>query len=291
MRVKFKREIRFSIFVYNIFSGSIKDCTSVIETAFSSLKGRQKWCKILIDEIHIKPSMQYQGGHVVGFSEDQPDEAAKTVLSFMVSPLMGGPAFIARLIPVHSLDHNMIFDQIQQLLKIIHDCSGFVYLVMTDNLRANQSLFQKMHDFYGSKSLWSVNHPINNEEFEELFVLCDPTHLLKNIRNNWVTEKTRTLKFTCPETGRNVVAKWSDLVAIYNEEMSSFIKHTRINYASLYPTNFEKQKVALALNIFNEKTVAALKLRKCDDTALFVEHVTKMWNMLNIKTPHDGTKR
>ena len=161
---------------------------------------------------------------------------------------------------------------------------------MTDNLRANQSLFQKMHDFYGSKSLWSVNHPISNGEFEELFVLYDPTHLLKNIRNNWVTEKTRTLKFTCPETGRNVVAKWSDLVAIYNEEMSSFIKHTRINYASLYPTNFEKQKVALVLNIFNEKTVAALKLRKCDDTALFVEHVTKMWNMLNIKTPHDGTK-
>ena len=227
---------------------------------------------------------------MVGFSEDQPDKAAKTVLSFKVSPLMGGPAFIARLIPVHSLDHNMIFDQIQQLLKIIHDCSGFVYLVMTDNLRANQSLFQKMHDFYGSKSLWSVNHPINNEEFEELFVLYDPTHLLKNIRNNWVTEKTRTLKFTCPVTGRNVVAKWSDLVAIYNEEMSSFIKHTRINYASLYPTNFEKQNVALVLKIFNEKTVAALKLRKCDDTALFFEHVTKMWNMLNIKTPHDGTK-
>ena len=58
-----------------------------------------------------------------------------------------------------------------------------------------------------------------------------------------------------------------------------------------------RSKVALILNIFNErsfsaatKTVAALKLRKCDDTALFVEHVTKMWNMLNIKTPHDGTK-
>ena len=53
--------------------------------------------------------------------------------------------------------------------------------------------------------------------------------------------------------------------------------------------NFEKQKVSIVLNIFNEKTVAALMLRKCDDTAVFVEHVTRMWNMLNIKTSRDGT--
>ena len=168
-------------------SGSIKDCKSVIKSAF--LKGRQKWCKILIVEIHIKPSIQYQGGHVVGFSNDQPDKPAKTILSFMVSPLMGGPAFIARLIPVYSLNHELIFDPINHLIKIIHDSSGFVYLVRTDNLKANQSLFHKMHDVYGNKSLWFVNYPIHNEEFEELFVIYDPTHLLKNIHSNWVTEK------------------------------------------------------------------------------------------------------
>ena len=169
---------------------------------------------------------------------------------------MGGPSFIARLIPIYSLDHELLFDQINRLIKIINDCSGYVYLVMTDTLRANQSLFHKMHEFYGSKSLWSVTHPINNEEFEELFVLYDATHLFKNIRNNWVTEKTRRLKFVCRETGRNVVAKWSNLVTIYKEEQSSSIEQTNITFASLYPTNFEKQKVSLVLNIFNEKTVA-----------------------------------
>ena len=242
-----KFDLRFEfLHIFLFVLGSIKDCSSVIQTAFSSLKGHQKWCKILIDKIHIKPSIQYQGGHVVGFSDDQPEKAAKTVLSFMVSPLMGGPAFIARLIPVHSLNSELMFDQINQLLKIIHDASGYVYLVMTDNFKANQSLFKKMHDVYGSKTLWSVNHPVKNEEFEELFMLYDPTHLLKNIRNNWVTEKTRCLKFVCPETGKNVVAKWSDLATIYKEEQSFILKQThKITYASLYPTNFEKQKVFL----------------------------------------------
>ena len=46
----------------------------------------------------MKPSIQYQGFHVVGFTDEEPDKAAKTVLSFMVSPLMCGPSFIARLI-------------------------------------------------------------------------------------------------------------------------------------------------------------------------------------------------
>ena len=82
-----------------------------------------------------------------------------------------------------------------------------------------------MHEFYSSnKALWAVTHPINNEEFEELFVLYDPTHLFKNIRNNWITEKTRCLKFVCPETGRDVVAKWADLVARYKVEQSSLIR-------------------------------------------------------------------
>ena len=96
------------------------------------------------------------------------------------------------------------------------------------------------------------------------------------------------MKFVCSETGRNVVAKWSDLDAIYKEEQSSSIKQTNITFASLYPTNFEKQEVSLVFNIFTEKTVAALSLCKCDDTAVFVEHVTRIWNMLNIKTPRDG---
>ena len=109
-------------------SVSIKDCKSVIKSAFSSLKGHKKWCKILIDEIHIKPPIQYQGSHS-GFSNDQPGKPAKTILYFMVSPLMGGPAFIARLIPVYSLDHELIFDQRNHLIKTIHDSSGFVYLV------------------------------------------------------------------------------------------------------------------------------------------------------------------
>ena len=44
----------------------------------------------------------------------------------------------------------------------------------------------------------------------------------------------------------------------------------------------------LACDIFNEKTVASLEKRNLVDTAIFVKMVTRMWNMINIKSPHAG---
>lgn len=84
----------------------------------------------------------------------------------------------------------------------------------------------------------------------------------------------KTLDFIEPFSKRLVTAKWSDLVALFTTEMASPIKLTKLSYAALYPTNFEKQKVSLVVNVFNEKTIAALDGK---DTKVFVENVTKMW--------------
>ena len=62
-------------------------------------------------------------------------------------------------------------------------------------------------------------------------------------------------KFSNPEDGSNVTALWSDLVKIYKSEEHYLAKSTKLNYATLYPTNCEKQKFSLAINIFIEKTV------------------------------------
>ena len=96
------------------------------------------------------------------------------------------------------------------------------------------------------------------------------------------------LKFVDPEEGKTVIARWSDLVEIYMLEEHSLVKSTRLNYATLYPTNFEKQKVSLAMNFFNEKTVTALFQHGYNDTATFVNSVTKLWNCLNVKSPDAG---
>ena len=76
------------------------------------------------------------------------------------------------------------------------------------------------------------------------------------------------------------------MIKIYKEESETTVKNTKLVYSSLYPTNLEKQKARLAWNVFNEKTSAELLCRGKTDTAVFVEAVTKLWNILNIKNPN-----
>ena len=70
----------------------------------------------MVDEIHIAPSIRYRGGHRIGSSVDQPEKAAKTVLGLMVETMYGGTSFMARLIPVFSLDAKFLFEQIEIII-------------------------------------------------------------------------------------------------------------------------------------------------------------------------------
>ena len=157
--------------------GIENECKKVVTTVFSKLEGPQKYCKILVDEIYIKPAVRYTCRHVIGFSVDDPQKPASTVLAILIAPLMGAPAFVARLFPLSSLDAPFLIEQILAVINIVHEASGLVFLVMNDNLRTNQSFFTMMHKKFGSSSQYSIKHPVINEVFENLFLLYDPTHL------------------------------------------------------------------------------------------------------------------
>ena len=66
-----------------------------------------------------------------------------------------------------------------------------------------------------------------------------------------------------------IEAKWRDLIELYKEETESTIKLSKLDYSTLYPNNFEKQKVHLAYNVFNEKTSTEVKLRGNVETSMF----------------------
>ena len=85
-----------------------------------------------------------------------------------------------------------------------------------------------------------------------------------------------------------MVASW--LISLYKDESENIVKPTKLSYATLYPTNFEKQKTSLAQNAFNENTVAVLRLKGFNETATFVNLITKLWNVLNVNSPDKGRR-
>ena len=62
-------------------------------------------------------------------------------------------------------------------------------------------------------------------------------------------------------------------VKVYNDECNSIIKETKLFLAALDPPNFEKQKLQLACNIFNKKTVSSTS--RIFLTPLFCENANK----------------
>ena len=71
--------------------GSVTDGRNTIATVFNKLSGKEIYCKVLVDEIYVKPVVRYQGNHVIDFSHDEPIKAARTVLAIIIAPVMGVP--------------------------------------------------------------------------------------------------------------------------------------------------------------------------------------------------------
>ena len=114
---------------------------------------------------------------------------AKTVLAFMINSLKGSPAFVARLAPVTNLKHEFLVELLLLVVKIIHDAGGFVFGAVTDNLSVNQKSFKRIHERYTPDTIHSVEHRIPNDHFPSFLMMYDTPHLMKNLRNNWITEK------------------------------------------------------------------------------------------------------
>ena len=116
-----------------------------------------------------------------------------------------------------------------------------------------------------------------------IFLLYDYVHVLKSVRNNWITEKTQQLIFT--QSGGNHVAKWSDFKNLYHLEERNLVKMSNLNAKSISLTPIERQKVSTCLKVFCGRTVAALpshpslKNENVGDTALFIDITVKFWTV------------
>ena len=129
--------------------GSVTDCRNTIPTVFNKLSGKEKYCKVLLDKIHEKPAVRYQGNHIIGSSHDEPTKAARAILPIMIAPMMVAPAFVCRLIPLYSLKRNLILEQTKIVITIIHQNGGCTFALMADSLRADQACLNLYKEIFG----------------------------------------------------------------------------------------------------------------------------------------------
>ena len=136
----------------------------------------------------------------------------------MVVCMFGGPQFIVKMLPVAKLDTTFLMEQTKLILKMLKKSSANPIVIVCDGNRVNQSLFKQFETIKPWRTC------------DDLFLLSDYVHILKNIRNNWITEKTKELKYEID--GETKVAKWSDLEQLYKLECNKTVKLSKLTAVS-----------------------------------------------------------
>ena len=202
----------------------------------------------------------------------------------MVKCLFGGPTFLFKMVPVKGMDASFLFQQVRDTIDLIKSVNGEPVVVVSDGNRTNQKLFKKF-DTVENKP-WLTK--------DGMFLLYDFVHLMKNIRNNWITEAEGDLHFKLNE--KDCSAKWSHLLRLFNLEQESSLNDSGVrglstlNETSVKPKPIERQKVSTCLRVFSEETAVALRSypgidhTEVEETALFIETVVKMWKILNVRS-------
>ena len=149
---------------------------------------KKRNCVLLMDEVYAKAALLYQSGNIFGNAVNYPEKLATTVLSFMVKSLYGGPEFSARVLSVSNLTSDFQLEQCKLIVDTIETstCNGKVIAIITDGNKVNQSFFSKFKTVEGKPWLCQNGS----------YILYDYVHLLKCIRNNWLTEKLGQLQFS-----------------------------------------------------------------------------------------------
>lgn len=253
----------------SIISGTNRG--SILDKTFKKTYEQQKNAFLLIDEVKIRPMIAYSGGILNGIAKNDPNSKATSMLCVMMKCLHGGPSLMISITPVHKLTSSYQFEIVKEAATTVENSGGVVLGSITDNHKINQQfckMFDRVHDF-------QAIHPLDSQR--AWYLLYDTVHILKCIRNNWLTEKCQKLSLD-----NQTVGSFSDVRELYKEEKNNILKTTPLTQTAVNPSRLQLQNVQHVLRVFNDKVVAALRLKGASETANFIQQVLDWWNIVNV---------
>ena len=282
-----------------------------IKLKFPYLKSPDLNIVLMLDEIHIKPYLDYKGGKLAGTAFDS-KVLASSVHTFMISSLSSKFKDVVHLLPVHTINHEMLFKVIKKIILGLEEIGFKVICVVTDNNKINS---RAMQSFVNPPKL-SFVYPHPKDTTRPLFYLIDTVHLLKNIRNNWINQKNIGKCMYYPnfksddddddyeeeveydDNNNFKTASFNSLIKLHEIESTKNLKYGHnLSLKALFPSSFEKQSVPLALKIFNRSVAEGLKIfgsetkiEHSDDTAHYIKLICTWWDVVNVKWVYKGKR-
>ncbi|XP_040077591.1 uncharacterized protein LOC120849444 [Ixodes scapularis] len=275
---------------------------SYIKKQSEHLEDHEKVATLMLDEVHLKPYIDYKGGNVQGSSANS-CKAARTAHVFMIQSLLSSNKDVVHVLPVCQIDAQQLHCFVKKIILRLEALGFKIIAVVTDNNAINRKMMSQFATHAKFDMVYS--HPADTDR--PLFFIVDPVHLLKCIRNNWLSQGTPGKCFAFPsfesiETATPATSQQqASFDALRELQLHETDQLAKFGYGlsakALHPSSLERQNVRLVLKIFNDHVVQALRTLGHDlgiqhvlETANFIELIVRWWKVANVKTPLKGQR-
>ena len=285
---KYVRRLTGSITVENDLSEAT---IAYLKARIAKLEAKDMNINLILDEIYVQMMVQYINGILHG---NENGEFTKTMLCIMIKSVAGKYEDIVSMVPIVNISSEKIFEVWTNVVKHVTALNFNVVATTADGHKSNMK-FYKQHLCKGQLRPY-IQNPFNLSN--KIFLLFDPTHLLKCIYHNFRGKES----FVCPkfaDSGEilpNMYPMFDHIKKVHELEMGNPVKYAhKLSDKVINPLALEKTNVSLATAVFDESTTNALKhFSKLDgfqgmaDTAEFLQIIKNWWDVLNVKSVFKG---
>ena len=234
-------------FFYNldVSSDNPVENFNYLKHKLTSPASKDKFFVLMIDEIHIKPKAEFNLEYGFHGCDAKDLKLAKTVFAFMIKSIFGKYKEVIMLVPKYKHTSSDLYRMTNNALKLISDLGGTVVSIITDNNRVNVNLFNKLGC---DKTSCCIPLPYRTVEADKLYLMFDPVHILKNVRNAFLNKRDpdQTILFYVRGDSSEkhlCKAKFKHLFDLYKESADTPLKiSSTLTLRSLVSSCMEKQK-------------------------------------------------
>ena len=276
-----KRTLLRTLQRINLYPGFNDQVFDALKAKVATFDVKEKQCVLVFDEISLKSYVQYnpQGDFIEGLENFGGNNQSKKVANHAIAFLVRGLASKWKQPIGYFLSSGtMTSDKLQTLVKScldkLFDIGLNVKVLVCDQGSNNRSFVETMENV-------SVSKPFFIHNDHKIFVMYDPPHLLKNIRNN--LKRSGFLY-----RGKSVL--WKYIEEFYNFDRQHGIRIApRLTKRHIDMPAFKEMNVDLAAQVLSHSVAAGITLlvgtkkfpAKAKYTAEFIEKFDKLFNAFN----------
>ena len=280
-RLPSKSTLQRSLQKTDIRPGFNTKILNAMEVKAKTMSSQDRLCALVLDEMSIKEFAQYDRTHdtIEGFVDlgesGRGRYLANHALVFMLRGLHAKwKQPIAYFLSSGPVDHKTLKVLVDNCLEKVENTGLVIKILICDQGSNNRSLFKNISK---SKTSFTFNN-------REIYLMYDPPHLLKSIRNNLMKHGFAI--------GKEEI-KWEHVVNFYEFDSSLAIRMApKLSHKHIHLPPFSKMRVNLAAQVLSHTVAAGISTlvklnqlpQEAISTASFIENFDELFNAFNSKT-------